>query len=93
MLGTLLLPFRHLSFDHAWIDSIATRVGPLVLHLPEQGVIPRLEGCGRLPVAFRQAAFQDLEAPGEREPVRIQVHRRAAANISDRITKWPSDNA
>ena len=76
MLGTFLLPFRHLSLDHARIDPIAARVGPLPLHLPEQGLIPCLEGCGRRAVAFRHAAFQNLETPGERQSVRIEVHRR-----------------
>src|SRR3954447_22765606 len=43
VLGTLLLPFRHLSFDHAWFDPIPPRVGPLPLPLPEHRLIPRRE--------------------------------------------------
>ncbi len=76
MLGAFLLPLRHLSLDHARIDPVAARVSPLPLHLPEQALIPRLKGCRRLAVTFRQAAFQDLETPGERQPVWIEVHRR-----------------
>src|SRR4051812_7560607 len=30
MLGTILLPFRHLSFDYSWIDAVPPRVGPLL---------------------------------------------------------------
>ena len=93
MLGAFLLPLRHLSLDHARIDPVAARVSPLPLHLPEQALIPRLKGCRRLAVTFRQAAFQDLETPvnDNRSGSRFTV--AAASNISDRITKWPSDNA
>ena len=76
MLGAFLLPLGYLSLDHARIDSVAARVSPLPLHLPEQALLPRLKGCRRLAVTFRQAAFQDLETPGERQPVWIEVHRR-----------------
>ena len=76
MLGAFLLPLGHLSLDHARIDPVAARVSPLPLHLPEQALLPRLKGCRRLAVTFRQAAFQDLETPGERQPVWIEVHRR-----------------
>ena len=93
MLGTFLLPFRHLSLNHARIDPVPPRLRPLPLQFPEQAFIPRLERCGRLAVAFRKPAFQDLETLGERQPVGSSPTVAAASNISDRITKWPSDNA
>ncbi len=68
MLGTFLIPFRHLSLNHARIDPVPPQLRPLPLQLPEQAFIPRLERCGRLAVAFRKPAFQDLETPGERQP-------------------------
>jgi hypothetical protein len=75
MVGTFLLPFRHLPLDHARIDSVAARVGLFVLHLPEQAAIPRLKRLGRPRVTLGQAAFQDLETPGERQPIRVHAHR------------------
>src|SRR3982751_4273390 len=76
MLGSFLLPLRHLPFDHPRIDPVASWVGTLTLHLPEQPPVPRLERFGRLAVAFGEAAFQDLETPRKRQPVRVETDRR-----------------
>src|SRR5512143_2709767 len=76
MFGTFLLPFRHLSLDYPWIDSVTPRLRALRLHFPEQAFVPRPEFCGRLGLAFGQPTLQDLETSGERQAVRVQVDRR-----------------
>src|SRR4051794_33070034 len=68
MLRSLLLPLGNLPLDHTRIDPVATRADPLVLDLPEQPPIPRIESDRRPGVTFRQPALQDLERPGERQP-------------------------
>ena len=94
MLGSFLLPFRHLSLDHPWIDPVATRLGPLRLASPR----------ARLDTTPRTSAGVELSHSGSRH-FRIWKHPvndsrsgsrptvAAASNISDRITKWPSDSA
>ena len=89
MLGTFLLELRHLSLDYPGIDPVPPHriIGALVLHFPEQALIPRLEILGRRAVALRQPTIQDLQAAQERQPIRVQTDRRAASNISARVTK------
>src|SRR5512144_3078131 len=77
MLGSFLLELRHLSLDHPGIDPVPPYriIGALVLHLPEQALIPRLETLGRRAVALWQPTLQDLEAAQERQPIRVQTDR------------------
>ncbi len=74
MLGSFLLPFRHLSLDHTRINSIAPRLNALLLHLPEQPAIPLRERLRIRAVTFRQSALENLETPQERQPIRVQAH-------------------
>jgi len=87
MMGTFLLPFRHLSLDHTRIDPVAARISPLGLHLPEQPFIPRLERFASLADTFRQSVLQDLETPVNDRWSGSTPTVAAASNISDRITK------
>ncbi len=75
MLGAFLLPLGHLLLDDAWIDSIASGFGFLLLHLPHQSVVPCLKRLRRPSVAFRQSALEDLETARKRKPIRIQANR------------------
>src|SRR5512135_83345 len=72
-----LLKFRHLSLDYPGIDPVPPYriIGTLMLHLPEQALIPRLEASGRRAVTLRQPTLQDLQAPQERQPIRVQPDR------------------
>lgn len=67
VLGSLLLPFRHLPFDDSWIDSVPPYfvIGTLPLHLSQQTLIPLLESFGSGAIALWQAALQDLKTPQE----------------------------
>ena len=76
MFGTFLLPFRHLTFDHPWIDPVAPRLRALSLHFPKQAFVPGLKARGRRGLALGQPTFQDMETSGERQPIRVEVDRR-----------------
>ena len=77
MLRSFLLKFRHLSLNHPGIDPVPPHriIGALVLHLPEQPLIPRREALGCRAITLRQPTLQDLEAPQERQPIRVQPGR------------------
>jgi hypothetical protein len=78
--------------DASHID-VAARVGPLPLHFPEQTLISHLERRGRQAVTFGQTHFRIWKHPLNDSRSRSRFTLAAASNISDRITKWPSDNA
>ena len=65
MVGEFFEQAFHLLFDHSWVDAVATWFDLLVLQFPQQGRIPLESGLRVAAVAFRQPAFQDLEAAGE----------------------------
>src|SRR5271166_5448718 len=71
MLGSFLLPFRHLAFDNSRIDPVPPHliIGALRLQLPQQTLIPLLQRLGSRAIAFRQPALEDLEAPQKRQPI------------------------
>src|SRR5438132_10456803 len=77
MLGSFLLPFRHLTFDHSWIDPVAPHliIRAFPLQLPQQTPIPLLERFWGRAITFRQPALEDLKAPQERQPIRVQPDR------------------
>src|SRR5512135_2860184 len=77
MLRSFLLELRHLSLDHPRIDPVAPYlvIRALLLHLPQQPPIPLLEPSRGRAVTFRQPALEDLEAPQEREPIRVEPRR------------------
>ena len=56
MFGAFLFPFGHLLLYDAWIDSVASGFGFLLLHLPEQRVVPCLKGLRHPGFAFWQSA-------------------------------------
>ncbi len=76
MLGSFLLPFRHLPLDHPWIDPVPSHrvVSALRLHFPQQPAIPLLEPLWGRAVTFRQPALEDLEAPEKRQPIWVQAY-------------------
>ena len=66
MLGTFLLPFRHLSLDHSRIDPVMAWLRTLSLYFPEDSFVPTLQLRGCLALALGQPAFQDLKTSRER---------------------------
>lgn len=43
--GTLLQPLRHLAFDDARVDPVATWLSPFLAEFPKKRVAPLLEGA------------------------------------------------
>ena len=72
MLRPFFRPLGHLLFDHTRIDAVATRFDALLAEFPEQRFTPLMKRLRRARVAFRQPALQDVEAAGEREPIRVE---------------------
>jgi len=82
MLGTLLLPFRHLSLEHAWIypHFRAGRSAPL--HLQSRASYHASKPAAVLPSHSGSRHFQDLEtARVNDKPVRSRPTVAAASNI------------
>lgn len=66
-------PLGHFLFDHTGVDAVATGLGAFLAEFPEKGLTPLGEGLFGAGVALRQAALQDVKAPGEREPIGIEL--------------------
>ena len=88
MLGSFLLPFRHLTLDHSRIDSVSPHLSSVrSVAAPTITLIPLLERFRSRAVTFRQPALEDLEAPQEGQPIRVQPDRRRGLDINARVTK------
>ncbi len=73
VLGSFLIPFRHLPLDDARVDPVAPRFDPFLLQFPQQARTPLSK---RLPCPARalwQTALQDLKTASEREPIDIDT--------------------
>ena len=51
--GAFFVPLRHLPFDHAGVDAVASWLGAFLAELPKERFAPLLEGTALAGVAFR----------------------------------------
>ena len=85
MLGPLLPPVAHLPLDDPGVDPVPPFLQHLLGDLGHQVVIPPA-ATTTARRALGQATPQDLQRPGEREPLRVDPLLAAASCISTRMT-------
>ena len=85
---SFLGPLGHFAFDDT---GVAAGREEFVLQFPDQRGAPVGEGLERVMLAFGQAAFQHVEAAGERQAVRVRIqgagrfdHQRADHEVGQR---------